>query len=481
MEKKLAILHPDLTLKDEALDPFWNEVSQEINALLWQPRKIVLQGQDTDLSNTLLNYQEEKLDYWKKKLIPKTLTQTPLLVSSRALSIPIMESEQQSLKETIVTKKVRIFPKNEEKFFEALHVFRRAYNLTIESFKNRNEEPSSDLRRSICDLIKKEKPKVFNVDLIYEAYRKACTTRSQIISLRKKKQEANYSFMSWKYSPKYFKLLKLGANGTIYPRQLGEVFYTEKIPEYSLGKNTVIKYEHGEWYACLQDTIETPRIKRTKKNIVALDPGVRTFITSYNDKEVSIYGENFSKEKLLPLALRVNKLISLRDKLYNQFRKMNKEDLPKWYLERMVYFRKAIVKLKAKRNHLIEDIHNKICFDLITNNDIILLPTFNTSKMVKKGKRKIRKKTVKEMLDLCHYKFKLRLKWMAKKYGKIVLEVNEAYTSKTYNGKILNIGSSKTIKRRLKNGNMKYIDRDINGARNILIRFLTKSNAMKMA
>jgi putative transposase len=101
--------------------------------------------------------------------------------------------------------------------------------------------------------------------------------------------------------------------------------------------------------------------------------------------------------------------------------------------------------------------------------------------MVKKGKRKIRKKTVKEMLDLCHYKFKLRLKWMAKKYGKIVLEVNEAYTSKTYNGKILNIGSSKTIKRRLKNGNMKYIDRDINGARNILIRFLTKSNAMKMA
>jgi len=60
---------------------------------------------------------------------------------------------------------------------------------------------------------------------------------------------------------------------------------------------------------------------------------------------------------------------------------------------------------------------------------------------------------------------------MAKKYGKTVVDVNESYTSKTlWDGSILNnLGSKASI---LFQG--KRVDRDIHGARNILIRFLTK-------
>jgi putative transposase len=77
------------------------------------------------------------------------------------------------------------------------------------------------------------------------------------------------------------------------------------------------------------------------------------------------------------------------------------------------------------------------------------------------------------MLDLCHYKFKLRLKWYAKKYGKHVVDCNEAYTSKTrsWNGTIDNkLGSSKVIK-----GNGFKVGRDINASRNILIKHLSKA------
>jgi putative transposase len=137
-------------------------------------------------------------------------------------------------------------------------------------------------------------------------------------------------------------------------------------------------------------------------------------------------------------------------------------------------FEKKISKLKARIKHLINDLHNKVAYDLVMKYDTILLPTFEISNMVKRkkdsSKRKIRKISVRSMLSLCHYEFKLKLKWMAKKYGKSVINVNEAYTSKTFNGKIFNIGSRKVLK--TKSG--KIIDRDINGARNILLRFLSK-------
>jgi len=60
------------------------------------------------------------------------------------------------------------------------------------------------------------------------------------------------------------------------------------------------------------------------------------------------------------------------------------------------------------------------------------------------------------------------LKWIAKKRGKIVIDTNESYTSKTYSkdGSISkNLGGSKSIF---------DLDRDVNGARGILLRSLTR-------
>lgn len=61
--------------------------------------------------------------------------------------------------------------------------------------------------------------------------------------------------------------------------------------------------------------------------------------------------------------------------------------------------------------------------------------------------------------------------------GKKVVDVCEAYTSKTHpeTGEIMNIGGAKSIK--LLNGNR--VDRDINGARNIMLRALTDSSMSK--
>ena len=89
--------------------------------------------------------------------------------------------------------------------------------------------------------------------------------------------------------------------------------------------------------------------------------------------------------------------------------------------------------------------------------------------MVEKQGRKLRAKSVRSMLTLAHFRFKQRLKAAVPACGKHVIDVNEAYTSKTVSrtGEIKKIGGAKMIR----SGHV-VLDRDINGARGIFLRAL---------
>ena len=78
------------------------------------------------------------------------------------------------------------------------------------------------------------------------------------------------------------------------------------------------------------------------------------------------------------------------------------------------------------------------------------------------------------MLSFRRYEFKQRLKWKAWQRGAVVLDVNEAYTSKTCSrdGSIKsNLGGASIIR----DGNGFGMDRDVNGARGIFLRALGDS------
>ena len=89
--------------------------------------------------------------------------------------------------------------------------------------------------------------------------------------------------------------------------------------------------------------------------------------------------------------------------------------------------------------------------------------------MVRRGKRKIKSKTARQMLTLSHYQFQQKILNKSKELNKKVILVNEAYTSKTasWNGDIINVGSSEQIKSK-----GIVMDRDYNGARGIMLRAL---------
>ena len=91
--------------------------------------------------------------------------------------------------------------------------------------------------------------------------------------------------------------------------------------------------------------------------------------------------------------------------------------------------------------------------------------------------RKINNNTVRTMLMLSHYSFKQKLQHKCNEYNKKLIICTEEYTSKTCGrcGELNDtLGSSKTFKCP---SCKLIIDRDINGSRNILIKYLTETSA----
>ena len=78
------------------------------------------------------------------------------------------------------------------------------------------------------------------------------------------------------------------------------------------------------------------------------------------------------------------------------------------------------------------------------------------------------------ILSFRHYEFKRRLLWKAWQRGALVLEVNEAYTSKTrsWDGSIKENLSGRAV---IRDESSFGMDRDVNGARGIFLRALGDS------
>ena len=79
----------------------------------------------------------------------------------------------------------------------------------------------------------------------------------------------------------------------------------------------------------------------------------------------------------------------------------------------------------------MDECHRKVAAFLTDNYRLIFLPTFESAQMVAKAGRKFGSKTARAMLTWAHYRFKQFLKFQAKKKNVVVVEVSEAYTSKT--------------------------------------------------
>ena len=122
--------------------------------------------------------------------------------------------------------------------------------------------------------------------------------------------------------------------------------------------------------------------------------------------------------------------------------------------------------LWSKEKNLVAELHWKTISFLVENYDIILLPDFRVSQMIK-GKKLARiTKRLMQMFSFCS--FKEKLKYKCSMYNKKLIIVDESYTSCTC-GRCGNIKRTKLEVYSCDECGL-VIDRDATGSRNIFIK-----------
>jgi len=130
--------------------------------------------------------------------------------------------------------------------------------------------------------------------------------------------------------------------------------------------------------------------------------------------------------------------------------------------------------LRTKVKNIVKDHHWKAINFYCKNYQNIIIPKMDEKSLQKAMKKQLGlkegSKMIRRLMVLSHNKFVDRLKNKAQEYKRQVIEANESYTSKTCGqcGKLHpNLGGTEIYK-------CGYcglvIDRDISGARNILIK-----------
>jgi putative transposase len=124
----------------------------------------------------------------------------------------------------------------------------------------------------------------------------------------------------------------------------------------------------------------------------------------------------------------------------------------------------------------ISEVHKKLATWLCENYRVILLPKFETQQMVRRRNRKLATKTARGMCTWAHFRFRQMLLSKAELYPWCqVIICDEHYTSKTC-GRCGTLNQTLGAKKTFNCGACGYeADRDISAARNILLRYLTRS------
>jgi hypothetical protein len=140
--------------------------------------------------------------------------------------------------------------------------------------------------------------------------------------------------------------------------------------------------------------------------------------------------------------------------------------------------KKRIRRLLKRIERIVDDTHRKMITVLIKKFALVLIPKFSVKGMIGRGAhRVISRKSVANLIRWKHYQFRKRLMAKAKFTACSVIEINEAYTSKTCTGcgKIdHNLGGKRVFRCSNPRCTNKKSPRDANGARNSWIRYAVR-------
>ena len=463
---------------------------------LWFPTEIDCVDLLSTSCNTFSPSMERNSWFSIKTLpIPQTVVSTNLpkisWQSTPSISVACKESEQPKTDETVETKvtttdptmvthKIRMYYNKKQRTLlkQWIGSCRLIYNMVTQHFKTTNKLQTLKFYRNMLSEKAKQCPFLDGVPYNSkdESIKEAMSNIKTVLTLRKKNAE-HHQGTPFRCKHKDTQTLpvrvpNINKDLKIYPNLLfNKTMFKDGTKHMQrMRKNTKFDKDGDfrdshlchvkslrEWYLCLVERIEkdVSRENQTTEKMISIDPGNRTFATWFSPTEgIGKVGEGDGK-KLIKLCL-------MMDNLYSQCRKTTHKSR-----QRMS---RCIARLRKRLQNIRKEFHNKFASFLTTKYDVIIIPKFNTHLMSKKGSRKIGKKTVRGLMTWGHGMFREKLREMCERKGKRLHSPSEAYTSKTCSncGWIKeNLGGREVFKCE---NCKKSIDRDVNGARGIMLR-----------
>ncbi|KAK9324846.1 hypothetical protein V1517DRAFT_315849 [Lipomyces orientalis] len=148
----------------------------------------------------------------------------------------------------------------------------------------------------------------------------------------------------------------------------------------------------GHFYLCVPGPLDVVEGPAGVGRVVSLDPGVRTFMTGYSpDGEVIELGKR-SIGHIYRLCHRLDNLQS------------------RWSVQAITHkkrwrMRKAAAMIRRRIRNLVDGLHCRTAKYLCSSYNLVILPKFESQQMVaSRGRRKIRSKTSRAMMNWSHYR-----------------------------------------------------------------------------
>ena len=353
---------------------------------------------------------------------------------------------------------------------------RYTYNQTVELLSSEDAPPA--VKTKVRDVIlptlppwHRSAPREVLVGAIFDACRAVSTAKKFNAQLardksRGRRQDEGFARVRFRSRKNPRQTFTVQANCVsdlgIYRSKLSDMRMAENLPTPKNRNICRLSLRYGQYHLSVPYDEKLPPERENQARVVALDPGVRSFLTWYCADSVGKIGEG--------AFFRIQRLCERLDDLLSRAAKSPSR--------RRRNMRRAANKMRLRIENLVQELHRQAARFLVNSFDVILLPSFETSEMVERGRRRIRSKTVRNLLTLAHYRFKLFIKGKALETGAIVLDVSEAYTTKTvsWTGEVLeNLGGAAVVVGQ--DGDR--MDRDYNGARGIYLRALGDIPALR--
>ena len=471
----------DSTTGAEDLLPYWNEFTKAISSRLWLPTETDSPGSEPN-SSSESSSKTVANSWFSTSGISAPRRNSPRIYSPSLLSsLPEpTDSEGTGRK----SRKIRIYPDRDQKAKLKLWSggSRFTYNRTIEILTSGGAPKASWLKIK-KDILTKLPPwtKPVPYEVKSHAIRDACLAVSAVkkfnkqlkadknSGLRKEEDFAKAHFRSRRDESRtiFIHASALSRRG-VYHTLPGELKRREPIPH--AHGDAKLTLRRRQYHLSVPFKKMGPHLSESnlrsqapdQVRVAALDPGVRNFITWFSEDGCGKLGqEDFG---------RIQRLCQHQDNLLSRAAQAPSK--------RRRNMRRAAQRMTVRIQNLINELHHKTARFLVDNFDVILLPDFKTSGMVTRSRRRIRSKTVRNLLSFAHRRFRNFLKHKASENGRTVLIVNEAYTSKTvsWTGEINHkLGGRKTVT----STDGRRMDRDHNGARGIFLRALGDTPSLR--